>query len=394
MAVEYRDFDLGIESAADGTYRMRVTGSPVGDARGEFAMPFSPLELENFVLRMARPRRGLRRIESPETEAARTFGTRLFEAVFTGAVGTLWQRSIDEVERQDRGLRLRLRLDGTPELQALPWEYLYAPSDDRFLALSTWTPIVRYLGVDHPALPLAVEPPLRLLAMVSSPKDYPPLDVEREWTRLEESLSDLTARGQVEVTRLERATLRELQRTLRRADYHVFHYMGHGGFDQAADDGLLVLENEEGNGRKVPGRDVGTILDDARTIRLVVLNACEGGRPSTIDPFAGTAQSLVRKGIPAVVAMQFEISDEAAIVLAHELYLAVSEGLPIDAALAEARRARVRLGHRRRVGYPGAPHAGRGRSPIRRGTGGGETARSRTAAAGAGGRHRRQDDAR
>ena len=56
--------------------------------------------------------------------------------------------------------------------------------------------------------------------------------------------------------------------------------MGHGGFDLAADDGLLVLENEEGNGRKVPGRDVGTILDDARTIRLVVLNACEGGRPS------------------------------------------------------------------------------------------------------------------
>jgi hypothetical protein len=37
--------------------------------------------------------------------------------------------------------------------------------------------------------------------------------------------------------------------------------------------------------------------------------------------------------------MQFEITDDAAITFSHELYQAVAEGFPIDAALAEARRA-------------------------------------------------------
>jgi tetratricopeptide (TPR) repeat protein len=57
------------------------------------------------------------------------------------------------------------------------------------------------------------------------------------------------------------------------------------------------------------------------------------------DPYSGTAQSLVRQGIPAVVAMQFEISDTAAITLARSLYEAVADGYPLDAATAEARKA-------------------------------------------------------
>ena len=51
------------------------------------------------------------------------------------------------------------------------------------------------------------------------------------------------------------------------------------------------------------------------------------------------ARSLVQSGIPAVVAMQFEISDQAAITLAHEFYAALSDSYPVDAALAEARKA-------------------------------------------------------
>jgi hypothetical protein len=39
------------------------------------------------------------------------------------------------------------------------------------------------------------------------------------------------------------------------------------------------------------------------------------------------------------MAMQFEISDQAAISLAHEFYGAVADGYPVDAALAEARKA-------------------------------------------------------
>ena len=55
-------------------------------------------------------------------------------------------------------------------------------------------------------------------------------------------------------------------------------------------------------------------------LRLVVLNSCEGARTTLTDPYAGVATTLVQLGVPAVVAMQFEISDRAAIVFAEELY--------------------------------------------------------------------------
>src|SRR5207237_112967 len=43
-------------------------------------------------------------------------------------------------------------------------------------------------------------------------------------------------------------------------------------------------------------------------------------------------------GIPAVIAMQFEITDKAAILLAKEFYDALADGYPVDGALAEARK--------------------------------------------------------
>jgi hypothetical protein len=336
--ISYLDFDLLIERAEEG-YTARVLNSPAGQATADFSLPFSELELENFLLRVGRTRRGMRRLESPEMEAAKSFGGRLFDAVFGGDVRECLRSSLDEADRQEAGLRLRLRLADVPELADLPWEYLYNPALNRFFVLSAETPLVRYLDLPERIRPLAVQPPLKVLVVISSPSDYPPLDVEREWEKLSEALGDLEQRGLVVLERLEDATLMTLQRRLRRGEYHVFHFIGHGDFDERAQDGVLLLEDEQGRGRPVSGQYLGTLLHDERTLRLAILNACEGARTSRTDPFAGTAQSLVQQGTPAVIAMQFEITDEAAIALAHEFYAALADGYPVDGALAEARKA-------------------------------------------------------
>ncbi len=336
--ISYLDFDLLIERAEEG-YTVRVLNSPAGQAAADFCLPFSELELENFLLRVGRTRRGVRRLESPEMEAAKSFGGRLFDAVFGGDVRGCLRSSLDEANRQGAGLRLRLRLTDVPELADLPWEYLYNPALSRFLALSTETPLVRYLDLPERIRPLTVHPPLKVLVVISSPSDYPPLEMEREWEKLREALGDLVQRGLVALERLEDATLMTLQRRLRRGEYHIFHFIGHGGFDAQAQDGVLLLEDEQGRGRPVSGQYLGTLLHDERTLRLAILNACEGARTSRTDPFAGTAQSLVQQGTPAVIAMQFEITDEAAITLAHEFYAALADGYPVDGALAEARKA-------------------------------------------------------
>jgi CHAT domain-containing protein len=139
-------------------------------------------------------------------------------------------------------------------------------------------------------------------------------------------------------TELAVPTLGELRRALLRDSFHVLHYMGHGGFD-SEHGGLLVFTDRTGHGTPVTSEDLGVMLHDHTSLRLAVLNACEGGRTDPDDPFAGIADTLVRRGIPAVVAMQFEVSDNAAVEFAPALYGALAAGRPVDAAVSEARKA-------------------------------------------------------
>lgn len=336
--MHYLDFDLSIEPAAAG-YQAKILNSPAGQAVLDFALPFSDLELENYLLRMGQARRSVRRIESPQIEAAKAFGGTLFRTVFDEEVLNCFHESLNVATGQETGLRIRLRLNSAPELAGLPWEYLYNPASNRFLSLSVETPIVRYLDLSHRINPLAVAPPLRVLAVIANPAGLPDLDVEQEWARLQETLKDLAERQLIELQRLQSPTLVGLQRTVRRGAYHILHFIGHGDFDADTQDGMLVFTDESGSARPVGGQELGMMLCDEKTLRLAVLNACEGGRSSPVNPFAGVAQSLVQQGIPAVVAMQFEISDAAAVTLSYEFYSALADGYPVDAALAEARKA-------------------------------------------------------
>ncbi len=349
--MKYLDFDLLLERSRD-RFKARVINSPAGQAECDFSLPFSEIELENFLLKIGRPLRRVRRVESTEIEAAKKFGESLFAAVFNNEVRACFRCSLDDTERLGMGLRLRLRMTNTPELTDLPWEYLYNPSLNRFLSLAQETPIIRYMELPERVRPIEVSPPLRVLVMISSPHDYPKLDVEREWTKLKEVLGPLEQQGLVALERRDKATLSALQRMLRQKEFHIFHFIGHGGFDKQSQDGVLILEDEEGRGRAVSGQYLGTLLHNHHPLRLAILNACEGGRTSRTDPFAGTAQSLVQQGIPAVIAMQFEISDEAAITFTQEFYSALTDSYPVDAALVEARTAIFAYGNNVEWGTP------------------------------------------
>jgi len=294
----------------------------------------------------------MRRVDSPEIEAAKQFGARLFDSVFADEVRACLRSSLDEASNQGKGLRIRLRLTDAPELADLPWEYLYNSAVNRFPALSVETPVVRYLELPERIRPLSISPPLRVLAIISSPRNLAPLNVEREWSRLRDALQELEERDLIVLERLEQASLPALQRQLRRGAYNILHFMGHGTFDERTQDGMLMTEDEDGLSYPISGQDLGMLLHDHRSLRLVLLNACEGARTSRTDPFAGTAQSLVQQGIPAVIAMQFEVSDDAAVVIAHEFYGAVADGYPADAALAEARKALFATGNGIEWGTP------------------------------------------
>lgn len=340
---DYLDFDLLVEKTDTG-HRARVLSSPAGQAQHDFVVPFEPVHVDNLMLRFGRTR-GTRRASMHFRNEAETFGRDLYQAVFDDEVRLAFRQSCDEAERQGRGLRLRLRLDDV-WLETLPWEFLHSDYVDDFLVLSRHTPLVRFIEMRSLGTAPKIALPLRVVVMIASPSDYDPLDTEAEWQRLQEAMRQRIDRGEIELVRVPNGSLAALRSTLQDGEYHIFHFIGHAAYDDKFDDGVLIMEGDDGRSRIVPGRDLGTILADQKaTLRLAVLNACEGARTSLEDRFSGVAQSLIRRQLPAVIAMQFEITDDAAITLSRDFYGALVAGLPVDAALSEARRGLFSVGN-------------------------------------------------
>jgi hypothetical protein len=340
--VDYLDFDIEIGVGSGRKYPVAVVRSAAGEAHETMRFPFDELALESQLLKlqMALLRSGgkRRQILSADEQVVQNFGRALFEALFTGEVRTRYALSQREAIHQGKGLRLKLRIQPL-KLAALPWEFLYDAGQAEYVCLSSNTPIVRYLELPQPPEPLSIRLPLRILGMIASPNDLADLDVEREKQRVEKAIGHLQAKGIVELIWLPGQTWQDLQRIMRRGPWHIFHFIGHGGFDPNTDEGLIALRDDEGRAQHLSATHLGRLLADHRTLRLAVLNSCEGARGSEKDIFSSTAAILVRRGIPAVLAMQYEITDQAAVELSRAFYEALADSLPVDMAVSEARKA-------------------------------------------------------
>ncbi|MBX3059954.1 MAG: SUMF1/EgtB/PvdO family nonheme iron enzyme [Anaerolineae bacterium] len=340
VPVQYEDFDVSIEALPGRDYRVVVHQSPAGKAQENVPFPFDTValelhlaKLENALLKSSGQRR---RVPSQEEQAVLAFGKSLFEFLMHGEIGRRYEVSYDRCQREEKGLRLKLRIQD-PTLAALPWEFLYDQRFDQYLALSQRTPLLRYLELPRPLRPLRLTPPLRLLGMVANPQNLPPLDVAREKERIKQAVADLQAEGLLELTWLQGQGWRDLQRAMRRGPWHIFHFIGHGGFDLVRDEGYLYFADAQGEARRMSARNLAGLLGDHDPLRVVLLNACEGGQ-SGADVFSSTAASLVRGGLPCVLAMQYAITDDAAIEFARTFYEALADGSPIETTVSDARK--------------------------------------------------------
>jgi formylglycine-generating enzyme required for sulfatase activity len=339
--MEYLDFELEIGKGQGRKYPVAVIRSPAGEVRDTMLFPFDELVLENRLqaLEIALLRSGgsKRRALSQEEQTVQDFGRDLFDALIGGEIRSRFDVSRGEAQRQGKGLRLKLRFQA-PELAALPWEFLYDHRRGEYLCLSKKTPTIRYLELPDPIQRLTVTPPLRILGMIANPADLPELDVEREKQRLEKAVKNLRDKGSLDLIWLQGQTWRDLQDAMGGGPWHVFHFIGHGGFDRSKDEGLLALADDKGKKHLLSASQVANLLADHHPLRMVLLNACEGARGSGLDIFSSTAATLVRRGIAAVLAMQYAITDKAAIEFSRTFYRRVVDGrLPIEAAVVDAR---------------------------------------------------------
>ena len=287
--------------------------------------------LEATVLASAVPIRAVRAADQP----VREMGQRLFRALFTGPVYDTYRTSMEMAQRHGTKLVVVLRLTA-PELAALPWETLFDPDTETYLCRGDQ--LVRLVPAPDTPRTLRVGPPLRILGLVASPRGLEPLDVDAEKDHLAEALAQPVAEGLIEVAWVLQATWTEIHARLLAGEWHVLHFVGHGDYDTSTGEGVLALVGSDGRANLVEASRIGDLLSEARSMpRLMVLNSCSSGRSGTQDLFSGTAAALVRSGIAAVVAMQFAISDAAAIAFARGFYTAIAHGRNVDEATRSGR---------------------------------------------------------
>jgi hypothetical protein len=356
--MRYHDFELLIIKERPGKYSVRVIYSPAGESEGVLVidpnsrgMQEALHRLEDYWCPTCQTFRTEEQIDNygrcgqcdtdvikkVDGDFLKGFGGLLFQKLFAGRTRDVLYQSLGQIREEGSGLRIRLRIE-PPELSSLPWEYLYDQNEDFFLATSPEILVSRYIPLAMPLAPFLVELPLRILVAISSPTDLPPLNVDEEESRIRTALQPLTENHQVELDILSVATRKAIQSKLQDKEYHVFHFIGHGDFSD--DRGLLALvEKETGHHHLMDAGDFGTFFLGYRSMRLVVLNACKSAKTATGTAFVGMAPRLVRRGIPAVIAMRFSVPDPTAILFSEGFYGPLTKGYPVDTAVAEARRA-------------------------------------------------------
>jgi hypothetical protein len=331
--------EVAIEhSSTPRVFKVEVLASPAGEASVEVVLDVDTLlarreQLEQAVLASAVPSRRV----LPETErAVREVGQTLFIGLLgTGEVAGRYRAASAIAAERGQPLRVVLRID-SPALASLPWEAMYDQATGAYVCRQDQ--LVRHVRVGSVPMPLQVRPPLRVLGVVSSPRGLPSLDVEKEQDQLASALARLVGEGSAYVRWVPNATWAELHDLLLEEEWHVVHFIGHGDYDNDQDEGYLALVGDNGRADLVAGHRLVDLLHQARPMpRLVVLNSCSGAAAGVSDLFSSIAATLVRGGISAVAAMQYEISDAAAVAFARGFYSAIARGRGVDDAVSSGR---------------------------------------------------------
>jgi hypothetical protein len=252
-------------------------------------------------------------------------------------------------------LRLHLILDGAPEnLATLPWEFLFIPLDNDvergFFFSGERTELILTRYSPDPTLETQLRPqdtPLKILVIWSQPRGVDPVD-PAEVQRLINQIKDLEVTGHITPTVLPNPSYDALSAKISEIQPHIVHYVGHGDAGRLAlckdkeDPDFDLKLKDEPQLRWITGRQFRGLFNQHKP-RLVFLNACKGAASKSLQSLSSTARDLVNARIPAVVAMQYSISNDDAAFFAREFYEQLGLGQTIDEAV---KAGRVALGKR------------------------------------------------
>lgn len=276
------------------------------------------------------------------------YGAYLLEQLLAEpAVRSGFDKAIAVAETANATLHIRLAISpSAAELHALRWETVRLPAAPAPLLTGQNVTFSRYLsGLDWRPVRLRPEAELRALVAVADPADVAKYrlapvhrDVELGAARAglgDIAVTELATRGQVTLDAIAAAM---------RDGYDILYLVAHGRLIDG--EPYLFLENEEGAVARIPGRELTARIHDlADRPRLAVLVSCQsagtGAAAPAEDaaPLAALGPRLAEAGVPAVIAMQGDVTMKTAAAFMSVFFRELRRDGLADRAMAVARGA-------------------------------------------------------
>jgi hypothetical protein len=268
----------------------------------------------------------------------KAYGQALSNGLFASeALRTAIAQARATAEQSRSSLRLRLNIHaGAGELNVLRWETLLDPQREICFSTDQNIHFSRYLAsMDWRPVRLRAKGELKALVVVAAPQGLEgyklaSVDKEAEVAAISNGLE------QIPFHVLEKATLNNLIAALHAQPYDILYLVAHGTF--ANGESLLWLEDENGNVARAPGSDLITRLRELQNRpRLAVLASCQSAGRGKGDVLTSLGPRLAAAGIPAVLAMQDNLTMETNAKLMPVFFAELQKDGQIDRALATAR---------------------------------------------------------
>ncbi|GAB4537855.1 MAG: hypothetical protein Kow0063_25170 [Anaerolineae bacterium] len=277
----------------------------------------------------------------------KVIGEQLYRDIFSDCQEVLTTFTAARAE----GRLLCLSFEGDRDFVGMPFEYIFLAQPPEYLVLEH--PVSRLVnGVVprrralSPQSFVQLKEELRVL-IVASDTDPPIPGVDQEARQLADFLmGQKDVNVQVEMIPTEEATLTYVREVLRHCRTHIFHYAGHGEYDEASPEESALFfwskKNRQGGVETISAAELRGLLQDS-DVRLAYFSCCYGaatGPPIQLldDDFLGIADAVIQAGVPSVLGFRWPVSDAGASQLALAFYRSLlRQGSP-EVALWEARR--------------------------------------------------------
>jgi hypothetical protein len=329
---EYADLEVGLFPRDSESYtvdlRFSLPGSEVD------VVPTRQLPLVEF---------DQVKLQALEYDAA-AYGQQLSAMLFTEPARAVFDAARASADTAGAPLRLHLRIDPrASELHRLRWETLRDPQTGGLLLASETVLFSRYFtSLDWRPVRLRPKGDLHALVVIANPANLAeyqlaPIDVAGERQRAEASLGGFVLTVLDGATAETRATPDNLQTKLRE-DVDLLYLVCHGTVIK--NEPWLWLEEADGRVKREKGGDWVARLHDLRALpRLVVLASCQSAAAGTgvEGALAGLGPRLAEAGVPAVLAMQGNISTDTVKDFMPRLFEELQKDGQIDRAVAVAR---------------------------------------------------------